>query len=1033
MTDIDWKRIRPLLAKLLEQPREEHTAFLAKACGTDRDLEAQLRRIYARECEDRSFLASPFESADRGSDALRAGDHVGPYRLVNVLGNGGMGEVWLAERDGTFQQQVALKVIKRGMDTDEVVRRFRQERQLLADLQHPGIVRLLDGGATGDGRPYLALEVVRGPTIDVHCQANDLALDARLRLFAAVCEAVAAAHELGVVHRDLKPSNILVTKAGEPKVLDFGIAKVLADEGPERSLLTRTGERLLTPRYAAPEQILGTECSPATDVYSLGVILYELLCQRLPYDLDSTTLRDIESAVCEEQPKRPSRVARGTARRRLAGDLDVIVLRALAKEPERRYLDASGLARDVRRHLAHEPIRAMPDSTIYRLGKYVRRNRLLVWSTLTIVLLLALGLAVVLAHYARSERQREEAEWAAYVSAVRRVEARIGDHRRLGFGDEHRSKFLGWEWQHMRAREDLSERVVCALPVAPKIDIDPSGTRLLFNQGRELLLVDVGSGEVTSRIPTADPICDFDFSPDGTQVATAHRGAIRVHDLRSSRLVAEWLGNGLVKQVRFHPDGRRLAASHSNEAVTLRSLDDLESIRELAVVKGIIRDIQFSPSGDRLAVAAVEHVVIIGIDDPTLSAMLRVTDREISVRSVAFSPTGKYVAGLGMEGTGRVWNTTTGSPIAPPHHYGSTVFSALFLPDQDTLVVLASVLRFWNLSSGYEHEVSAAGSSLRDIVAHPTNPMLYTVAVGGVVHEWDARIRQVQCHHLVDGWCRAVSVHPDGRSYSAVLGDGTRLARVDLDTGTVLAERLSSGKLIDLAYVPHGSQLVVVRADAIDVFDGETLEEYATVPIEDAECLAISPDGAQLRVGTRSGRLLTIDSATWSVTDTVETAFEQVLELGFSTRGDQLVVTGDQGPGVQLLQLDSGTWTELEGGPVEGPCSLACSPDGHWIAVGSSDSLRVWSAQSRSLVRELELPRPQVVFPAESKRMITSSFSSVVVLDTERWDEVLRLTENRQSLKDMTLAPDGRTLLAADAGGDVLIRKALPLADEIDD
>jgi len=539
LTDLDWKRIRPLLSGLLERPREEHTASLAEVCGDDSELAASLRRLYEEECDDEGFLRSPFESADRGEPALRTGDHIGPYRLVRELGHGGMGVVWLAERDSAFQQQVALKIIKRGMDTDEVVRRFRRERQLLADLDHPGIVRLLDGGATADGRPYLVLKVVHGLAIDEHCRTKQLPLDERLRLFAQVSEAVASAHELGVVHRDLKPSNILVTEAGEPKVLDFGIAKVLSDEGSEVSLLTRTGERLLTPRYAAPEQVRGGECSSATDVYSLGVLLCELLCERPPYDLETATLHDIESAVCEEIPRRPSHFARGTTRRHLAGDLDVIALRALAKEPARRYRDAGGLARDVRRHLADEPIQARPDSTLYRVGKYVRRNRLLVGSALTVILILAAGLATSTTLYLQSEQERENAEWSAYLADIGVARIGVETGKAVGIPGEHRPEFYGWEWQHLMARADLCRRELHRISGWSRLAIDGTGTILAAVEGSDILLIQLSSGELVRWISTADEVNDVNLSPDGRLLASAHRQAVRIHDVRSGAEVAD--------------------------------------------------------------------------------------------------------------------------------------------------------------------------------------------------------------------------------------------------------------------------------------------------------------------------------------------------------------------------------------------------------------------------------------------------------------------------------------------------------------
>ena len=1025
MADIDWDRVEPLLDRLLDLPRGEREAFVAERCGGDRDLERRLLDLVARGL-DSHFLEPPPSAFGR----TRVGERVGPYRLIDELGRGGMGVVWLAERDDGFRQRVALKIIKLGMGTDEVVRRFRRERQLLADLDHPGIVRLLDGGTTEDGLPYLALEVVHGARIDEHCKVEGLPLSERLQLFAQICEAIESAHKLGIVHRDLKPSNILVTSSGKPKVLDFGIAKVLSDDGPEQSLLTHTGDRLLTPRYAAPEQVQGAACTPATDVYSLGVVLYELLCERSPYGLDTVTPRDLESAICGEIPRRPSHFARGATGQHLAHDLDVIALRALAKDPARRYRDAGGLARDVRRHLAHEPIQARPDSTLYRVSKYVRRNRLLVGSALGIILALVIGFVVALVQYARLEREHEETEWTAYVSAVRQTETAVALGHNIGIADQHRPEFHGWEWQHMIARSEHTQRVVHELGSISQLDLDSTGRTLAAGKDNEILLIDVASGEITKRIATESVVTDIAFSPDGTLIASSHRQAVRVHDLRSGAKVHEWPAPGLVKHIRFHPDGRRIAAAHSNEAVTLHSLDDPDTVRELVVVKGIIRGIRFSPSGDRIAVAAVEHIVLVGIDDPGLDAKLPLTDQELSVAHVAFSHAGRYIAGIDMGGTVRIWDLTTGLPVAPPRQFGGSPVGMAFLHDRDELAIGRIVLHLWDLDSGREQEIPGAANSIGWMVAHPEKPLLYSSGWNGSIYEWDARAEQVPRHQLSDTECGAISVHPDGQSYSVVLDDGNRLARVALASGVLLAQCASYEGLRDLLYVPGAPTLVVARAQGLVVLNGETLATLTTVPLEEAECLVLTPDGERLVVGTELGRLVTVDPSSWSITEELDTDFEAIQALAFSPDGDELVVGGKAGPGVAVLRVADGRLSPVAGGTAPDDVrSAAFSPDGSLFAVGSSTRLRVWSARGRSLVHESPLHRVHLAFPEGSERLIASSYGSIVVLDTRRWDQLLTFRESRLSISDMILAPDGRTLLTADWTGDVLIWNAVPLPD----
>ncbi|HEV3457486.1 MAG TPA: serine/threonine-protein kinase, partial [Thermoanaerobaculia bacterium] len=351
-------------------------------------------------------------------EQLPAGATIGAWRVVRLLGRGGMGEVYLAERsDPAFAQRVALKVIKRGMDSQAIVRRFVRERQILAHLHHPNLAHLLDGGTGPDGRPYFAMEYVEGEAVTAWCRRRDLDLDGRLRLMQTVCQAVASAHHLLVVHRDLKPANILVTVDGTPKLLDFGIAKLLAGEEAEGLTVTELGSRPLTPAYAAPEQILGEPVSTATDVYALGVLLYELITGALPHRRDQRALSALASAVEHETVERPSAALRRSGTRArlarlVAGDLDLIVLTAMRHDPFRRYVSAQALANDLGHFLAGRPIRARPDEVRYRMRKFIGRHRLPVAAAGAGLAALIAGLVLSLwqAHAASLAAVRADAE-----------------------------------------------------------------------------------------------------------------------------------------------------------------------------------------------------------------------------------------------------------------------------------------------------------------------------------------------------------------------------------------------------------------------------------------------------------------------------------------------------------------------------------------------------------------------------------------------------------------------------------------------
>jgi len=381
-----WRRLDAALDQLLDLSAIERADALARLTRDDPELRPHLERLLRADARDDGVLeadaarlAGPMEHDDDPPP-----DAAGPYRILHELGRGGMGAVYLARRDdGHFDQTVAVKVIKRGMDTAAVTGRFLRERQILAHLQHPGIARLLDGGVTGDGRPYFVMEHVDGRPLTEYADAAGLDLDARLDLCEAVVDAVRYAQERLVVHRDLKPSNILVTAEGAVKLLDFGIAKLLDDDGDDGVTLTRPGQGLITPGYAAPEQIRGEPVTTATDVFALGVVMHELLTGRRPAVVTSRSRTAALRAPAEEGgPPRP-----------LRGDLANIVAMAVREEPERRYASAAALLEDLRRFRRGRPVHARPDTAGYRLSRYLQRHRVAVSAAALVVLALAVGLA----------------------------------------------------------------------------------------------------------------------------------------------------------------------------------------------------------------------------------------------------------------------------------------------------------------------------------------------------------------------------------------------------------------------------------------------------------------------------------------------------------------------------------------------------------------------------------------------------------------------------------------------------------------
>jgi serine/threonine-protein kinase len=390
-----FHRVDTIFDAAMDLPPEEQTAYIDRICGGDEKLRAEVVQLLEAYHHSDSFLESP--AARIAAPLLEAAaalagpvpDRIGPFRVVREIGRGGMGRVFLAERaDGQFEQRVALKVIQHG--APGVVRRFVEERRILALLEHPGIARLVDGGITPAGLPYFAMELVEGEPIDVYCDTHGLSLDQRLELFVRVCDAVTYAHQHLIIHRDLKPSNILVTPAGQVKLLDFGIATLLSAEAAGDDA-TRTEFKAMTPEFAAPEQIRGAPISTATDVYSLGVLLYMLVTQARPYDVRSKPAAEVDRVICVDDPPKPSAKAPASLRRHVRGDLDLIVMTALAKQASLRYQSPAALAQDLERFRQGRAILARPASARYRMAKFVGRHRAGVAIAAVVVLGLAAG------------------------------------------------------------------------------------------------------------------------------------------------------------------------------------------------------------------------------------------------------------------------------------------------------------------------------------------------------------------------------------------------------------------------------------------------------------------------------------------------------------------------------------------------------------------------------------------------------------------------------------------------------------------
>ncbi len=465
-----WERAAAVFIEAVGLPLDEREAFLSRACATDEALRMEVESLLAHDvlandrCDD--GLQHVFQSAAavllEGESLV--GERIGPYLIKSELGHGGMGVVYRAVRaDDEYRKQVAIKVVRRGMDSGSMLERFRYERQILANLDHPYIARLLDGGSTEDQQPFFVMEFVEGEAVDHYCRQAGIGVNEICRLFLRVCEAVGYAHRNLVIHRDLKPSNILVTADGTPKLLDFGVAKLL-DTEERQSGETGILQRRLTPEYASPEQVCGQPVNTATDVYSLGAVLYELLTGARIHEIKSNTPSEWEQAICRSEIARPS-----SRRRELRGDLDNILLMALRKEPERRYRSVEEFSSDIQRFLEHMPVVARKDSYRYRASKYLRRHRVGIAAAGLVAasLLIGTGLALSKAHEAQEARKVAEQQRARAEERSRQAdEARLISEREHAAAEEQRAiavKQAGVaRSQQLRAQQRLTQMVELA-------------------------------------------------------------------------------------------------------------------------------------------------------------------------------------------------------------------------------------------------------------------------------------------------------------------------------------------------------------------------------------------------------------------------------------------------------------------------------------------------------------------------------------------------------------------------------------------
>ena len=999
------------LELLLELPQAARRARLAELAGGDTALLARVQRLLEQSergeldvhaaPEDLEDLIGTLEARESGALGLAQGDLVGPFRLRERLGIGGMGEVWLARREfADFEQTVAVKVLRRGLESPDLVRRFRHERRLLADLNHVAIPRLVDGGATADGRPFLAMEYIDGVPIDVWVRRRGLGLHALSRLFIEVCAGVEHAHQRGIVHRDLKPSNVLVDAEGRPKVLDFGIAKVLDEvDAAESALVTRTGQRVLTPRYASPEQIAGGPLTRAVDIHSLGVLLYELLTGAPPYGDARSTPAELEEAILHEEPLPPSRSltgARAAERGRVEGDIDNICLMALRKDPLRRYASAGRLAEDLERHLAGLPVAARPDTWRYQLGRYVRRNRVLVGGVAATTVTLVAGIVVSRMQYIDARDAAEVSARTAYVATIDAVESGVRSGEVRGMKerlDAVPERLRGWEWRHLARRIDRSLgriefRHETARSRAAVVWGD-SGRWIAVADNNDIVISD-GERErsrhgffslplALAEVPGEDAIVVAD--PSGAlwwgtidadlDVRFAPLGSIAADDLATH-----------VLDLAVCPRGVKVAATLSSGEVLLLAARTGEHLARFALHEPSrsCGQVAWSPDGHLVATAGWDETVQL-IDAERLVHNGGWRAHTMGVSDLAFDTTGERLATCSLDRMLSVWDVATRSALVQRRHAWTQ--TAVRFVDAERLLVAdnSGAIRIVDALTGNERsKMLGHPVSVVDVDFDPSGERFAAVDVLSGARLWRTDTLDVPTTRVCE-FAYGLALSPDGRE--AVTGAPDERVRVWALPGLDADEDLPwrAGYVHSVDWSADGRWIASAHQDggfALWRAEDHTLARRITVPPgEQVAEVRVTPDGARLYGVTFDPERRSITLTGWDA------------------------ATGAPLPGAR--------W-ELPALSVERTRLLLKADGAPRAMIVSAYSL--WVFDRAGEPREVSLPEPawaHISFTAghDEGTLIVSTGLALHTFDTESWHWTSRVQLSVESHIDLAVHPDG--------------------------
>ena len=1047
------RTVQRLFEEVAELANDERSAYLDAHCDDAAVRAEVLAMVDIFDDGLGDFLDTP--AVSRATLRNRGSRVVGPYRIGESIGEGGFGTVYLAEQTEPIRRRVALKVIKLGMDTKEIIRRFERERQALAIMDHPGIAKVYDAGATDDGRPYFVMEYVDGVAITEHCDVKRLDVAARLELFLDVCEAIQHAHHKGMVHRDVKPSNVLVVAQDDgrpqPKVIDFGIAKAMDPSLAEKSVHTLAGEILGTPSYMSPEQALGDpkDVDTRTDIYSLGVLLYELMTGVLPVDTKSLEARGArETVIQSKEPLKPSTQLRLLADeaaplaekrgvrpaalvRRLRGDLDWVTMKALEHDRSRRYTTASELAADIRRLLRDEPVLAGPPSRAHRLRKFVRRYRRGVAFTASLLVVFAAASVVSLVLWTRSEEARIEAR-GLYLSSLSDKYLESNPTTALLLALQAHDVSPGVEATSALAQAVGKQREQRALVGGRRLTdarFSPDGRHAATSHiGGEVIAWDIATGKTIARFRGHEfTAFTARYSPDGERLMTCSLdGSVRVWDPRSGEEVLRFFAIG-VRDASFSPDGERIAVAGDRGLVAIHGARNgaiLSQLGREALERRRVLSIVFDHDGRHLVMASGKSVQVWATTDER--SLVHLDGPTGTVWDARFSNDGQLVLAASEDRTVRVWHWKSGEEVAVCHGHLEAVRSATFSHD-DAVVVSASMdgsLRLWDARNGALITVLASGNGpLMNVHFDPTGERVITASRDGSARIWDARTSDEL----------AVLGGHDGRIVRARYSlDGTRLVTASVDgtarvwvraTGrlqTVL--RGHEGAVSDASLSPDNARVVTTSYDGTaKVWDAESGAMLSTSRrMTMLHGVAFSPTGNAFATAGDDGtaRIWNLSPANGRMGAVVERHVfyghaEIVLSAVFDPAAERLVTASYDGTariwdvesGAEIDRLAHGDWVHA--------AEFSC--DGTRVVTAARDAtVSVWDLASGERIRVFRHGGSvtAVTLSSDDRRVASGARDSTArVWDIASGKELLRLSGRGAAVNWVSFAPGGEHLL----------------------